>query len=65
MMARWKKSVAAGLTSKDKEDALIRVNPKSNSDDMKQGEPEYAQQSYLRMRATEEAYALTDYFKGT
>lgn len=43
MMARWKKSVAAELTSKDKEDALIRVNPKSNSDDMKQGEPEYAQ----------------------
>ena len=43
MMARWNKSVATELTSNDKEDALIKVNPQSDSADMKQGEPEYAQ----------------------
>jgi len=65
MMARWKKSVATELTSNDKEDALIKVNPQSDSADMKQGEPEYAQQCYLRMRATEEAYAISNYFEST
>lgn len=65
MMARWKKSVAKELSSMDKEDALTRANTKSDSDDMKQSEPEYAQQCYLRMRATEEAYAISDYFEGS
>lgn len=41
---------------------MTKADPKSDSSDMKQGEPEYAQQCYLRMRATEEAYAITNYF---
>lgn len=64
MMARWKKACAGKLHQTDKKDALIRADPKSESSDMKQGEPEYAQQCYLRMRSTEEAYALENYFAG-
>lgn len=61
MMARWKKACANKLPPTDQKDALTKVDPESTSSDMKQAEPEYTQTSYLRMRASEEAYALYNY----
>lgn len=61
MMSRWQKT-QDDLPGQDLDDCLLMVKPSTKTRDLRQAEPEYAQTSYLRMRSTEEAYCIYNYF---
>ena len=63
-MSRWQKAQEA-LLSQDHDDCLLMVRESTKTCDLRQAEPEYSQQSYLRMRSTEEAYCIYNYFDAT
>lgn len=61
MMSRWQKA-QGDLPSQDRDDCLLMVKESTKTCDLRQAEPEYSQPSYLRMRSTEEAYCIYNYF---
>lgn len=61
MMSRWQKA-QDNLPSQDRQDCLLMVKESTKTCDLRQAEPEYSQTSYLRMRSTEEAYCIYNYF---